>query len=502
MARYVDSRVGADAFRPLEAPAVTPLPWAWVLSAIALKVALNLSVADRYGWHRDELYYRDAGLHPAAGYVDFPPVTAWLARLSHALFGDSLVGLRSFAILAGVGVIVVACLICQRLGGGTTALAVTAFAAAFTPFLLGANAMFQTVSFDQLAWALLFLAAITVADRPTTRHWALLGAAVGLALMTKYTSVVLIAGLVVGYAVASPRLLRDRGVALAGAIALAIVVPNLVWQMSHDWASVDFIVHPPPSASDETRPEFLVNLFLLTGPAAAVLAIAGFRRLWRSPSYRALAIASAFVPLAFFVTGGKSYYVIPVLIALIPAGAVTVERSVAAGRRWVLPALAVLAFGFLAPALPLLLPVRSEHYLATSSLWEDREDWAEQVGWPELAEQAALAYRASGRPGAIVTGDYGEAGAIDLYGPDHGLPPALSHYVTHRYWGPGRFASARTALLVGFEPPQVARLCASHRVVGRIRNHLGIHNEEWGQTLVDCRLPAPLGEMWARVPAS
>ena len=280
------------------------------------------------------------------------------------------------------------------------------------------------------------------------------------------------------------------------------MVPNLVWQMSHDWASVDFIVHPPPSASDETRPEFLLNLFLLTGPAAAVLAIAGFRRLWRSPSYRALAIASAFVPLAFFVTGGKSYYVIPVLIALIPAGAVTVERSVAAGRRWVLPALAVLAFGFLVPALPLLLPVRSEHYLATSSLWEDREDWAEQVGWPELAEHAARAYRASGRPEAIVTGDYGEAGAIDLYGPDHGLPPALSHYVTHRYWGPGRFASARTALLVGFEPPQVAGLCASHRVVGRIRNHLGIHNEEWGQTLVDCRLRAPLGEMWSRVPAS
>ena len=67
------------------------LPWRWVLPAIALKVALNLSVADRYGWHRDELYYRDAGLHPAAGYVDFPPVTAWLARLSHAPFTDRLV---------------------------------------------------------------------------------------------------------------------------------------------------------------------------------------------------------------------------------------------------------------------------------------------------------------------------------------------------------------------------------------------------------------------------
>jgi 4-amino-4-deoxy-L-arabinose transferase-like glycosyltransferase len=479
---------------------VNPLPWRWILPALAVKLALNLPVAGRYGWHRDELYYRDAGLHPAAGYVDFPPVTPWLARLTHALVGDSLVGLRSFAILAGAGVIVVACLICRRLGGGTTAIAVTAFAAALTPFLLGASAIFQTVAFDQLAWALVFLAVVVVADEPTSRHWAWLGVAVGLALMTKYTAAVLLIGLAAGFALASPGLLRDRGLLLAAAIAFLMVLPNLIWQLGHDWASVDFILHPPPSASDETRPEFLVNLFLLTGPAAAVMGVAGFLGLWRSR--RALALAAAFVPVAFFATGGKSYYVIPVLIALIPAGAVAVERWVLAGRRWVVPALGVLAVGFLAGGLPLLLPVSSEHHLANSSLPEDREDWAEEVGWPELAGQAATAYRANGGSGPVVTGDYGEAGAIDLYGRKLGLPRALSHYVTHRYWGPGRYASARTALLVGFEPPQVARLCRSHRVAAQIRNHLGIHNEEWGQTIVACRLRARLGELWSQVPAS
>jgi Dolichyl-phosphate-mannose-protein mannosyltransferase len=481
---------------------VRTLPWRWIAPAIAVKLALNLSVADRYGWHRDELYYREAGQHLSFGYMDFPPVAGWLARLAHVLFGDSLVGLRSFAILAGVGVIVVACLICRRLGGGTTAIAVTAFGAALTPFLLGANAIFQTVAFDQLAWVLLFLAAITVTDQPSARHWAWFGAAVGLALMTKYTSVVLLIGLLGGYAIASPRLLRDRGLALAAAVALVIVLPNLIWQLGHDWASVDFIVNPPPSASDESRPEYVLNLFLLTGPAAAILGIAGFLRLWREPSRRALAIAALFVPVAFFVTGGKSYYVIPVLILLIPAGAIAVEGLTVARRRWAVTALAVLTVGFLAGGLPLLLPVRSEHYLATSSLWEDREDWAEEVGWPELAQQTARAYRASDRPGAVLTGDYGEAGAINLYGAELGLPHAVSHHLTHRYWGPGRHGSARTALLVGFDPPEVAGLCRRHRVAGRISNHLGIHNEEWGQTIVDCRLRAPLGKLWSRVPAS
>lgn len=476
------------------------LPWRWILPAIATKLALNLSVAGRYGWHRDELYYRDAGLHPSFGYVDFPPVTAWLAGLTRVLFGDSLVGLRALAVLAGVGVLVVACLICLQLGGGTTAIALTAFASVLTPFLLGANAIFQTVSFDQLAWALVFLGALRVSERQDTRSWVLLGLGGGLALMTKYTSVVLIVGLLGGCAAASPRLLRDRGVRLAALVAFAMTVPNLVWQLGHHWDSVDFIVNPPPSASDETRPEFLLNLFLLTGPAAAALSVAGFARLWRDRSRRALAITAAFVPVAFFVTGGKSYYVIPVLILLIPAGAVTAEHAIAAGRRWVLPGLAVLAVGFLVPALPLLLPVRSEHYLATSNLWDDREDWAEEIGWPELARQTDRAYRSAGRPEAVLTRNYGEAGALSLYGA--GLPEALSHHLTQRYWGPGRFASARTALLVGFPASEVDALCGAHRVAGRIRNHLRIPNDEWGRTLVGCRLRAPLGELWSRVPES
>jgi len=480
---------------------VKALPWRWILPAIALKLALNLSVVDRYGWHRDELYYRDAGLHPSAGYVDYPPVTGLLARLSHELFGDSLVALRSFTILAGVGVIVVACVICRRLGGGTAAIAVTAFVLALGPFLLAINAMFQTVSFDQLAWALVILATLVVVERPTTRNWALLGAAVGLAVMTKYTSIVLLLGLLGGFALASPRMLRDSRLALAALVATALVVPNLVWQAGHDWASVDFIVHPPVSASDESRAEFVGNLLLLTGPAALALALAGMVRLWRSPSRRPLALAAAFVLAIFFVTGGKSYYAAPVLALLVPAGAVTAERLTGKWRRWIPAALAAAAAVYLLGALPQVLPVRSEREMASSGLWDDRSDYADEVGWPELARQAARAYRSAGGSGAVVTRNYGEAGAINLYGPDLGLPTALSRHVTHRYWGLGRFASSTNALLVGFRSGTAGRLCRSHRLAGRVTNHLGIHNDEWGAELVACRLRAPLGKLWSRVPA-
>ena len=62
-----------------------------VLAVVALKCALELAVAGRYGWHRDELYYAVAGRHLQGGYVEFPPVTALVAALARELFGWSLV---------------------------------------------------------------------------------------------------------------------------------------------------------------------------------------------------------------------------------------------------------------------------------------------------------------------------------------------------------------------------------------------------------------------------
>jgi len=144
-----------------EAGAARP-SWAWpVIAGVVLaKSALNLAVAGRYGWHIDELYYRSTGQHPMLGYTDFPPLVPMVARLAEALFGSSLVGLRLFAVMAGAGTVVVTAAIARQLGGRQWAQGIAALAAA-TP-TLGANAMFQTVSFDQLTWALLFLAAIRV----------------------------------------------------------------------------------------------------------------------------------------------------------------------------------------------------------------------------------------------------------------------------------------------------------------------------------------------------
>src|SRR5436853_3838985 len=88
---------------------------------VAAKIGITMAVADRYGWHRDELYYLASSRHLALGYVDYPPITPLLARVDQAIFPGSLPALRLLTILAGACVIIVAALIARELGANRLA---------------------------------------------------------------------------------------------------------------------------------------------------------------------------------------------------------------------------------------------------------------------------------------------------------------------------------------------------------------------------------------------
>jgi 4-amino-4-deoxy-L-arabinose transferase-like glycosyltransferase len=180
-----------------------------VLVVVALRCALSLAFADRYGWQRDELYYAVAGRHLQGGYVEFPPVTALLSAFAHALFGWSLLGFRAWAIVAGAGTIVVAALVAREVGGGRRAQTLAAVAVGFSPVLVAANGLFQPVSFDQLATMLvLWLALRLLLGRGT---WWVLGVAVGIGLETKYTLLVVLVLLLAGVLAWRRDLLVGRG---------------------------------------------------------------------------------------------------------------------------------------------------------------------------------------------------------------------------------------------------------------------------------------------------
>jgi len=250
-----------------------------------VKCALTFAVAGRYGWHRDELYYAVAGRHLQGGYVEFPPLTALVAALARVLFGWSLVGLRAFTILAAAGTVLVGVLVARELGATRRAQTLAAVVIAFCPGMLATNWLFQPVVFDQLATMIVLWLALRLALGRGC--WPLLGVAAGIGLETKYTLALVLVLLAATFLVWRRDALSAQGLATAAAIAAVLLVPNLVWEAGHGWTSVHFFLNPPPSGSDETRPQFIANLLLLTLVAVPV-AVAGVLSLVRDRALRPL----------------------------------------------------------------------------------------------------------------------------------------------------------------------------------------------------------------------
>jgi 4-amino-4-deoxy-L-arabinose transferase-like glycosyltransferase len=456
-----------------------------VLAVVALKCALTFSVAGRYGWHRDELYYAVAGLHLQGGYVEFPPATALVSALARELFGWSLVGFRAFIILASAGTVVVGALVARELGGSRRAQTLAAILVGFAPGAIATNWLFQPVAFDQLTTMVVLWLALRLALGRGS--WPLLGLAVGVGLETKYTLAVVLVLLVATFLVWRRDVLLTKGFALALAIVAVLLVPNLVWEAGHGWTSVHFFLNPPPSGSDETRPQFVVNVLLLAAVGIPA-AVAGARLLIRDRALRPFGWMVVGTVVAYFVLGGKSYYALPVVLFALAAGALRVDAQLTP-RRFRIAAGAFVLVDLL--VLPILLPVLPLHLAERHGIISARGDYESEIGWPSYVR---LVERHAAGANVIVAANYGEAGALDLFG--HGLPPVASGDVTMRYWRPR--VTGRQAVVIGYSR-RTATFCTGYNVVARIRT---VDSDERGNAIARCTLRGTLAGVWPQVVAS
>jgi hypothetical protein len=144
-----------------------------------------------------------------------------------------------------------------------------------------------------------------------------------------------------------------------------------------------------------------------------------------------------------------------------------------------------------------------ESRLAQFGFDRARTDFADTAGWPELAAQVRDAFFSltpdERSRAAIVASNYGEAGAIDLFGAAMGLPAALSPHLTYWYWKPEHVA-ADTLVLIGYSEDAAHRLCRDVTVASRLTNSVGVLNEEVNRPIVICRdLVQPLDVVWPRL---
>ena len=457
-------------------------------------LVFHAALSGRYGFHRDELYYLAAGRHPALGYVDQPPLVPLLARAITAVAGNHLWPLRLAAGAVHAAVVILAAMIARELGGGRRALALSALATATAPLLLASGGLFQTVLFDQLWWALTLLLVVRLlADRADPRWWLAVGGAFGLGLETKWTIGLLGLGLAAGF-VATPegrRQLHSPWLAAGVAVALALWLPNLVWQGLNGWPTVEFGRNNNAGARHEDgRVGFLLQQIVLVGPLALPLAGGGLVWLWRRSPWRILAVMVASVALVLVVLGGKAYYLGPTYVLAFAAGSVAAERWAGADpRRWhtVIGALALnglIPLAAVAPVAPIDAYAAAFHDL--------NDELGEQVGWPEMVDQVArvaTVLPADEQAGLrVITASYGEAAAIDLYGPARGLPPgtALSAHNSYADWWPDDGSPRGAVIFVRYPRATVERYCDALGPVAIVSNPWEVPNEVAGAPMLVC----------------
>jgi len=479
-----------------------------LLLAIAATVALlHILTNTRYGFHRDELQFLSDARHLDWGFVAYPPFTPFIERIGLALFGVSLEGLRLSAVIAQSAVVVLSGLMARELGGVRLAQSVSALAVAFSPVEIFEGHEFQYTSFDLLWWVLTAYFVVRLLTSENSRWWLAIGAAIGLGLLTKYSIVFYIAGILVGLIFTSARRFLTTGWFWAGvALALLIFLPNLIWLARHDWISYIFLQHIHARDVGEGRAKgFLAGQFYICANAAAApLWIGGLIAYLRDRRYRMIAFMYL-VPLAIlFIAKGRNYYMAPAYPMLIAMGAVVQVRRLSALPRWSRITVGTVwsaAFAFVSVfACAILLPIASSGPLKQFALAHSY-DLREEIGWNDLVRTVAQ-IRDSLPPDqqahlGITTGNYGEYGAIDILGPAYALPAPIG--TTNSEWLRGYPSTPPTTIIaLGLRQEDADRVFTGCRLAGHNGNSEGVLNEE-SQYHPDIFVCGPPRKSWAEV---
>jgi Dolichyl-phosphate-mannose-protein mannosyltransferase len=474
-----------------------------LLALGAVKLAVHLATNGNYGFHRDELYYLASGQHPALGYVDYPPVTPMLARLDTSLLGTSPAALRILPAIVGALLVVLTGLCAREMGGGRGTQALAAFVALVCPLLLGANWLFQTVTFDQLTWLIAMYLVLRLVKSNSARLWVALGLDLGIGFETKFTILALGAGILAA-TLSSAELrsrLRTRWPWICLGIAVVLALPNLVWQVANGFPTLTYIGnHSADISQSGGIATFLANFFLYIGPVVLPLWIAGWFVLFRDANLRPIAVM-LLVAIVVLLPEGKAVYPGPTILVALAAGCVGVSK-ISVGRRRRQVVAAVVAASLLETALLIrfAVPLVATASLHSSGLDKLRQDFADTVGWPELSAQVDAAFSAlpaeRGGSTAILAANYGEAGAIDIYGLGRGAPQALSPQLSFWYWKPDH-VSATTLLTVGYSPGDLGFLCGHVARVGMVVIPDAVDNQEQGTPILVCSdLRETLDQAW------
>jgi 4-amino-4-deoxy-L-arabinose transferase-like glycosyltransferase len=519
--------------RPADPALRSALRLALVFAAIklVLHIATNLWQAHiGYGYFRDEFYYLICGRHLAWGYVDHGPIVAVQARLAETLFGHSLAGIRMLSALAGAARVFLTGLLAWSLGGRRPAQALAMTGLLLAPQYLGIDSFLSMNSFESLFWMTCVLALILIlcGSKPKLL-WILFGVSAGIGLLNKPSMTFFLIALLVGLLFTPQRrILFSRWAAAGVALLILIALPNLIWQITHQWPTLEFLHNDRVGGKNIALAPlpFLAKQVFNLNPVSILIWIPGLlwlllnrtAKTWRFLGYTYLIFLTGMMALH-----AKDYYVIPIYPILFAAGGLAWEthfsnrRAVQQGRTFSFPiyqALLLITGLILLPmAIPVLRPYTWVTYAKATHLYDESGNtenltsgilpqfYADRFGWQEEVDLVTAAVQQLSPEerahAGVLVDNYGEAGALDFLG--HDLPPIISGHNNYWIWGPHGVGSDVLIVLSGDPPAHFQKECRQVELVGDMNHPLSMPYEHKHIYLLhDCqRIQAPMNS-WAR----
>ncbi len=443
-----------------------------LLAGLALlKLVLHLYFCNYYGYQRDELYFIACGEHLDWGYVDIGPLVPWIGRLMRALLGDSLFAIRLPSAIAGAATVFLTGWLAGYLGGGRWAQGLAALSVIIAPVWLQSGNILALPSFEPLFWTSCVCLIAVIFKTGRTRLWPAVGAIAGVGLLNKPSMLFFGIALTTGLLLTRQRKhLADKWLWCGALIAAFLVIPNLVWQATHDWATWEFVRGMNRDLMSRIpRLLFLLGQFVYQHPLNAPIWLAGLAWLFFAKSaepYRAFGWLFVTVFLFLFVAKSKIYYLAPAFPMLLAAGSTAIEEMLRRrGSPWpraAIPAVLVLGGAVTAPVgLPVLPLDRVDAYVSRMTLgaldkvYEVTGTWHDQFGWENQVATAANVFQSLAPEEQadcmILVSNFGQAGAIDLFGRAYALPHATTVHQNYFFWGLGP-ATGNVAIAYGIAP--------------------------------------------------
>jgi len=487
------------------------------------KILLYIIAGANYGYFRDELYFLACADHLAWGYPDHAPLGVFLTWFSRGIFGDSLYAIHLLPALAGALKIILTGLIVREFGGRHLAMLLACLCVLAAPVYLGIDLLLSMNVYEPIFWMGCVLSYIWAVKRDDPMYWLMFGAFAGLGLMNKHSMVFFGIAIIVGLALTKDRrAFANKYLWLGGAIAFLLFLPNIIWQYQNGWATLELLRNVQETGKNVVLSplEFFWQQIFILLPFTAPVWLAGIWYLLidrHGKRFRTLGVAYLVTLLLMIVLKAKNYYLVPIYPMLFAAGGVFWENLLARFRFGKIAVFGyvvvlIIAGSIILPVAVPLLPI--EKFVA----YQDAlgiappkmevghsgplpQHFGDRFGWEEMTEKVARVYNSlppeERTNAAIFAGNYGEAGAIDHFGGQYGLPKAISGHQSYYLWGPRNYDGS-VIIILDDEKKDAEKICNSVEERDRIEHPYAMTEERFN--ILICRgLKIPLAEFWPEV---